>query len=163
DPQGRPAGRRGGRRRHARGTHLPLLGPLPLLRRRRRLRAGTHLHPRRALLPAALGRGSRARRRRGILGRAGLLRDHPLTHDLSRRDFLAASALAPFAAATRAPRGAPAVIIPPDARPCVVASANGLRGVGRAYELMMRGTDTLDAAVEGVKIQELDPEDNTVG
>jgi N4-(beta-N-acetylglucosaminyl)-L-asparaginase len=30
-------------------------------------------------------------------------------------------------------------------------------------ELMLKGTDTLDAAVEGVKIQELDPADNSVG
>jgi N4-(beta-N-acetylglucosaminyl)-L-asparaginase len=30
-------------------------------------------------------------------------------------------------------------------------------------ELVLRGTDTLDAAVEGVKIQELDPADNSVG
>jgi N4-(beta-N-acetylglucosaminyl)-L-asparaginase len=30
-------------------------------------------------------------------------------------------------------------------------------------ELILRGTDTLDAAVEGVKIQELDPADTTVG
>jgi N4-(beta-N-acetylglucosaminyl)-L-asparaginase len=30
-------------------------------------------------------------------------------------------------------------------------------------ELVLRGSDTLDAAVEGVKIQELDPADNSVG
>ena len=30
-------------------------------------------------------------------------------------------------------------------------------------ELVLGGTDTLDAAVEGVKIQELDPSDNSVG
>ena len=86
-----------------------------------------------------------------------------MTNDLSRRDFLAASTAASLAAATRPDRGAPAVIIRPDSRPCVVASANGIRGVARAYELMMRGTDTLDAAVEGVKIQELDPSDQSVG
>jgi N4-(beta-N-acetylglucosaminyl)-L-asparaginase len=86
-----------------------------------------------------------------------------MTTDLSRRDFLAGSAIVPFAGVLRSTRGAPAVILPPDARPCAVASANGLRGVARAYELMARGTDTLDAAVEGVKIQELDPSDNTVG
>jgi len=86
-----------------------------------------------------------------------------MTHDLSRRDFLTASALAPLAAAARPSRGAPAIILPPDSRPAVVASANGLRGVGRAYELMMGGADTLDAAVEGVKIQELDPADQSVG
>src|SRR3990172_8307781 len=44
-----------------------------------------------------------------------------------------------------------------------VGSANGIRGVARAVELMTQGTDTLDAAVEGVKIQELDPRDNSVG
>ena len=32
-----------------------------------------------------------------------------------------------------------------------VASANGLRGVNRAVEMMMQGADTLDAGVEGVK------------
>jgi N4-(beta-N-acetylglucosaminyl)-L-asparaginase len=44
-----------------------------------------------------------------------------------------------------------------------VASSNGLRGVARAVELIGRGSDTLDAAVEGVKIQELDPMDDSVG
>jgi N4-(beta-N-acetylglucosaminyl)-L-asparaginase len=44
-----------------------------------------------------------------------------------------------------------------------VASANGVRAVQRVFELLMQGTDTLDAAVEGVKIQELDPNDTSVG
>jgi N4-(beta-N-acetylglucosaminyl)-L-asparaginase len=44
-----------------------------------------------------------------------------------------------------------------------VSSLNGLRGVARAYELVESGADTLDAAVEGVKIQELDPGDDSVG
>jgi N4-(beta-N-acetylglucosaminyl)-L-asparaginase len=44
-----------------------------------------------------------------------------------------------------------------------VSSANSTRPVARAFELMMQGTDTLDAAVEGVKIQELDPTDTSVG
>jgi len=44
-----------------------------------------------------------------------------------------------------------------------VGSANGIRGVERAVTLMTQGTDTLDAAVEGVKIQELDPTDESVG
>jgi N4-(beta-N-acetylglucosaminyl)-L-asparaginase len=44
-----------------------------------------------------------------------------------------------------------------------VSSDNGLRAVNRAFELVETGTDTLDAAVEGVKIQELDPADNSVG
>jgi N4-(beta-N-acetylglucosaminyl)-L-asparaginase len=44
-----------------------------------------------------------------------------------------------------------------------VSSANSLAPVTRAVELVLQGTDTLDAAVEGVKLQELDPNDNTVG
>ena len=59
--------------------------------------------------------------------------------------------------------GAPAVHIRPPSRPVAVASANGLRAVERAGQLMADGVDTLDAAIEGVKIQELDPEDSSVG
>ena len=51
----------------------------------------------------------------------------------------------------------------PQATPAVVASANGLRGVARAYEMIQQGADTLDAVVAGVNIQELDPEDQSVG
>src|SRR5690606_26676118 len=49
------------------------------------------------------------------------------------------------------------------ARPAVVSSANGIRGVARAFELMQGGSDPLDAAIAGVNIQELDPEDTSVG
>ena len=48
-------------------------------------------------------------------------------------------------------------------RPCAVASANGKRGVEKAVAMMMQGADPLDAGVEGVKIQELDPKDQSVG
>lgn len=79
---------------------------------------------------------------------------------VSRRTFLGASGIAAAAAAFPA---APALVRQRAARPAAVSSSNGLRAVNRAMELMLRGTDTLDAAVEGVKIQELDPEDNSVG
>lgn len=89
-----------------------------------------------------------------------------MSDSVSRRDFLgqtssllAAGALAPSAAKF----GAPTVIIPPASKPCVIASANGIRGVAVAHRLIESGTDTLDAAVEGVKIQELDPDDDSVG
>ena len=49
------------------------------------------------------------------------------------------------------------------ARPVAVASDNGLRAVRRAAELVLGGADPLDAGVEGVKIQELDPADTSVG
>ena len=49
------------------------------------------------------------------------------------------------------------------ARPTVVASANGIRGVKVAYDRIAKGDDTLDAIIDGVKIQELDPNDQSVG
>ena len=83
---------------------------------------------------------------------------------LSRRAFLGMTGGA--AAAAALPLSPP---LPPPvrrhalARPAAVSSSNGLRAVTRAMELVLGGTDTLDAAVEGVKIQELDPEDDSVG
>lgn len=49
------------------------------------------------------------------------------------------------------------------ARPCVVGSANGLRGVQVAYDQIVAGEDPLDALIAGVNIQELDPTDQSVG
>jgi N4-(beta-N-acetylglucosaminyl)-L-asparaginase len=49
-------------------------------------------------------------------------------------------------------------------RPLVVSSANGIRGVARAYDMITRqNADTLDAIIAGVNIQELDPDDQSVG
>ena len=48
--------------------------------------------------------------------------------------------------------------------PIVVSSANGIRGVAKAYDMITRqNTDTLDAIIAGVNITELDPEDQSVG
>ncbi len=44
-----------------------------------------------------------------------------------------------------------------------ISSANGLEATRRAYELLVAGTDTLEAAVAGVTIVEDDPQDMTVG
>lgn len=44
-----------------------------------------------------------------------------------------------------------------------IASANGLEAVRRTYRELTSGADPVDAAVDGVKIVELDPEDYTVG
>ncbi len=89
-----------------------------------------------------------------------------MTRPTSRRDFLRAGAAVPLAAAL-APRGAgaeaPAVIIPPQSRAVLVGSSNALAGAARAFETMVRGGDTLDAAVECVKVPELDPDDTSVG
>ena len=90
-----------------------------------------------------------------------------MAESLSRRDFVgAASSLAAGLALGVTPqsaRGAPTVIVRPAGRNAAVASANGLRAVTRVGQLLAQGMDTLDAAVEGVKIQELDPEDMSVG
>ncbi len=88
-----------------------------------------------------------------------------MNNRVSRRAFVLAGASAPVAAAGLRAGGfpAPPVIIPQGSTTCVVASANGIRGVARAYDLIAGGADTLDAAVECVKVQELDPEDTSVG
>ena len=44
-----------------------------------------------------------------------------------------------------------------------VSSGNGMKTVEKAVELMKSGTDTLDAAIAGVNIVELDPNDTSVG
>ena len=87
-----------------------------------------------------------------------------MSESYSRRSFLgvaAAAAVVPKLDTAGFP--APAVFRSRAARFVAVSSANGIRGVTRAVELMKQGTDTLDAGVEGVKIQELDPEDMSVG
>jgi N4-(beta-N-acetylglucosaminyl)-L-asparaginase len=84
-----------------------------------------------------------------------------MSQPVSRRAFLGASGLA--AAAAALPPLPPTILRSSASRPGAVSSSNGLRAINRAMELMLGGTDTLDAAVEGVKIQELDPADNSVG
>lgn len=99
------------------------------------------------------------------------MQDHrpPLEHFVSptRRDFLGTSAAALAAAslpttasaAERAARVSSAF----RGRPTVIASANGLRGVKVAYDQIIAGGDPLDAIIAGVNIQELDPNDTSVG
>ena len=87
----------------------------------------------------------------------------------SRREFLASAAVG--VAAMRAP-DIPFPMRPPQplpprsrwaAKPVAVSSANGLRAVQKAFDMLLQGADTLDAVIEGVKIQELDPNDDSVG
>jgi len=93
---------------------------------------------------------------------------------VSRRDFLAAGATAAAGMALGNPLlGEPAAtagraIAEPGsasafARPVVIASDNGIRGVKKAYDMIVAGADTLDAIIAGVNIQELDPDDMSVG
>ena len=48
-------------------------------------------------------------------------------------------------------------------RQIVISSENGLRACARAMEVLKAGGDTLDAVIAGVNINELDPEDTSVG
>ena len=81
---------------------------------------------------------------------------------LSRRDFVGTAAALAIPHAMRPPRP-----LPPASRwaakPVAVASENGLRAVQKAFDMLMQGADTLDSVIEGVKIQELDPNDDSVG
>src|SRR5262249_27164596 len=69
---------------------------------------------------------------------------------MTRRALVLASAAAPMAV-----KAAPKNI--------VISSNNGLRACARAMELLEGGTDTLDAVIAGVNINEEDPEDSSVG
>src|SRR3954465_7639466 len=75
---------------------------------------------------------------------------------LSRRTLLgtaaAAAALSRMAKAQK-----------PSSLPVAISSANGVKAVERAVELMQKGNDPLEAAIAGVNIVEDDPEDMTVG
>jgi len=93
---------------------------------------------------------------------------------VSRRDFLAAGATAAAGVALGNPllgespgitdrASSVASAAGAFARPVVIASDNGIRGVKKAYDMIVAGADTLDAIIAGVNIQELDPDDMSVG
>lgn len=80
---------------------------------------------------------------------------------IHRRHFLTAStALAGLGSAAF---GATAPRQVGERRPVAVSSANGLRAVETAMEIMRAGGDPLDAAIAGVAIVEADPTDHSVG
>jgi N4-(beta-N-acetylglucosaminyl)-L-asparaginase len=87
-----------------------------------------------------------------------------MSSNVSRRDFLrssiTAAALGPTAAAlgqSAAPQVTPA------GKPIAISSANGLRAVETAVQMMSEGADALDAVIAGVNIVEEDPKDHSVG
>lgn len=90
--------------------------------------------------------------------------DQPGGPAASRRDFLATLAGgAALAALPSAARGAPGRGAAPDGGARCIASDNGVAAVAKAYEEMAKGSAPVDAAVAGVNLNELDPEDTTVG
>ncbi len=93
---------------------------------------------------------------------------------LSRREFLersAALSAAGFLPRVHSSDDRRALFLPASAnavngfrgRPLVISSSNGIRGVKVAYDNIVRGDDPLDAVIAGVNIQELDPDDQSVG
>ncbi len=72
---------------------------------------------------------------------------------ISRRAVVLGSALLPAMGAALAQTS----------KTIVVSSGNGERACTRAMEVLRSGGDTLDAVIEGVNINELDPEDTSVG
>src|SRR5262245_29375725 len=79
---------------------------------------------------------------------------------MSRRQFMASTAAA--SVSTLAIGALPARPVG-SRRPIAVSSGNGLRTVEKAIELVRKGHDPLDAAIEGVAIVEADPKDHSVG
>src|SRR5438309_5480882 len=92
---------------------------------------------------------------------------------MKRRDFMMRSAavgvgVAPSRAAK--PK-VPTMLVPAAVKPLVISSANGnkfknggnLTCVQKAYSMIMRGDDVLDAVIAGVNIVEEDPLDDSVG
>jgi N4-(beta-N-acetylglucosaminyl)-L-asparaginase len=92
---------------------------------------------------------------------------------ITRRSFIKAGAATGLGAAVtgRAASAGPSMVAPASVKPVVIASANGNKykngglrtAVEEAFERIVKGEDTLDAAIAGVNICELDPEDTSVG
>ena len=90
---------------------------------------------------------------------------------VTRREFVQTSTAGLAVAATQPAFGRAPAIQTSAIKPVVVASSNGNRyknggpvtGVQRAFDMITKGTDVLDAVVAGVNLCELDPEDSSVG
>ena len=95
-----------------------------------------------------------------------------MSRRITRRQFVATGAAAAGLAAAPPPvfGQAPAVRTG-GVKPVVVASSNGNRyknggsvtGVQKAFDMLTKGDDVLDAVIAGVNLCELDPEDTSVG
>jgi N4-(beta-N-acetylglucosaminyl)-L-asparaginase len=90
---------------------------------------------------------------------------------VTRREFVQTSTAGLAVAAAAPAFGQAPAVQSGGIRPVIVASANGNRfrnggavtGVQRAFEMIVKGSDVLDAVVSGVNLCELDPEDTSVG
>ena len=83
------------------------------------------------------------------------------TDHLNRRAFLASGTIAGLGASAMLGAAPPRAIGP--RKPVLVASANGLKSLDKAMEMILAGADPLDAAIACVAVVEADPDDRTVG
>ncbi len=95
-----------------------------------------------------------------------------MSRKLTRREFVQTSTAAGVAATAPITLfGEAPAIQTSTVKPVVIASSNGNRyknggtevGVEKAFNLMTKGTDVLDALIAGVNLCELDPEESGVG
>ena len=87
-----------------------------------------------------------------------------MSSNVSRRDFLRSSLTVAALGPTAAALGQPQTSQPaPASKPIAISSANGLRAVEKAVQMIGKGADTLDAVIAGVNIVEEDPKDHSVG
>ena len=84
---------------------------------------------------------------------------------VSRREFLSSAAAAGTLAlsGTLARAGSDLASGGPQAGPLAISSANGVEAVAKARQQMLDGIRPVDAAVAGVNLVELDPDDMSVG
>lgn len=96
-----------------------------------------------------------------------------MTKRMNRREFVKTGFTAGMAATLPAKvfGQAPTVMTPKSVRPVVISDSSGFRFknggpvncVEKAFEMMVGGSDVLDALIAGVNIVELDPEESGVG
>ncbi|PYX92052.1 MAG: glycosylasparaginase [Acidobacteria bacterium] len=82
---------------------------------------------------------------------------------MNRRDFLATTALTSAAVATGIVTMAMTEQPATYKRPVIICKATGVQGMDAAYDMLRNGQDTLDAVLHVCKVQEDDPNDDSVG
>jgi len=94
-----------------------------------------------------------------------------MARKVTRREFVQTSTAGLAVAAARPAFAQAPAVVTGSIKPVVVSSSNGNRykhggpvvGVQKAFEMITKGSDVLDAVVAGVNLCELDPEDTSVG
>jgi N4-(beta-N-acetylglucosaminyl)-L-asparaginase len=95
-----------------------------------------------------------------------------MTKKICRREFVrSTSAAGLLAASVPALSNTPVFLVPGAVKPVVIASPNGffyknggnVTCIEKAFSMITKGADVLDALIAGVNLPELDPEEDSVG